>query len=183
MKYTSAIFRQIPALALSVGAVLAVAGCTRESALPPCPNIFALSDARQMDHFRPGSGRTVADIDYSVRLDSWKGSCGYKPRGADWDVNVDLELAFTVLRGPANTTGVAEFDYFAAIPYFFPKDTAKQSFPVKVEFSADKTEAHVKDGPLSLTIPVHADDAIDTYTIYLGLQLQPDELRHNRQGK
>jgi len=182
MKYTTAFSRQIPTMALFLVALLSLDACTNQRALPPCPNIFAIADARQVDHYRLGFGRDLTDVEYSVRLDGWKGSCGYKPRGEDWDVNIDLEVAFTVKRGPANTTGTADFEYFAAIPAFFPKEEGKETIPVAVKFPEGVSTVKPISGPIYLTFPVRADDVIDNYNVYLGLQLLPDELERNRRS-
>ena len=183
MKYTTSILRQIRAKTLLMMGLLLLGSCARENTLPPCPNIFILSDAKQMDHFRPGPGRKLADIDYAVQVEGWKGSCGYKQRDRDWDVNMDLHIFFTVKRGPANTTGNATFSYFTAIPFFYPNDQAKQVIPLTVQFPSDKDSIKADSGEISLTLPVHSDDVIDNYTIYLGLQLQQDELNHNRKSQ
>ena len=182
MKYPSALFRQIPALALYSLGLLGLASCSGERSLPPCPNIFALADAKQADHFRPGTTHGLDNIEYAVRLDSWTGSCGYKPREKDWDVSVDLTVNFTAKRGPAATGGDVTYTYFVAIPAFYPKASAKQVIPVSVHFDEGQTSQQVQSGPVTIILPVRADDAIDTYTIYLGLQLQPDELSRNRKG-
>ena len=182
MKHTSALFRQIPALSLCFVVAAALSGCAKDHSAPTCPNVFALADARQVDHYRAGAPQTPENVEYAVRLDNWTGGCTYQARGQDWDVNVDLTLAFTVVRGPANSGGQVDFSYLAAIPYFYPNPAAKMVVPVSVQSSAVGTAKRIQDGPLHLTIPVHSDDAIDTYTIYLGLQLQPDELGRNRQN-
>ena len=182
MKYTSAFSRQIPSLALLMAALATLGGCTNQRTLPPCPNVFALAEARHVDRFREGLGRDLTDVDYSVRLDNWKGTCGYKPRDEDWDVNIDLEVSFTVTRGPANGSGAAEFEYFAAIPAFFPKEEGKETIPVSVKFPAGINTVHPISGPIYLTFPVRTDDVIDKYNVYLGVQVTPDELERNRRG-
>ena len=169
-------------LALFLTALLTLGACSSERNLPPCPNVFTIADARTVDHFRPGAGRDLTDVEYSVRLDGWKGSCGYKPRGEDWDVNLELEVAFTVKRGPANALGSADFEFFAAIPAFFPKEEGKETIPVSVKFPAGISTVRPVKGPIYLTFPVRADDLIDNYTVYLGLQLMPDELERNRRS-
>ena len=174
MKHTSALIRQIPVLALA----LVLAACTKPRDLPPCPNVFALGDARQMDHMASGN----TQIDYSVQLDNWTSTCRYIPRDQDWDVDVELNVNFRVKPGAANTSKTANFSYVAAIPFFFPNPAAKEVVPVSVQIDGEGRAKQVSDGPLHLLIPVHSDDAIDTYTIYLGLQLQPDELARNRKN-
>ena len=174
MKHTSTLTRQIPVLALA----LALGACTKARDLPPCPNIFALGDARQLDRVADGG----TQIDYSVHLDGWTSTCRYIPRDQDWDVDVALNVNFRVKPGAANTSKTASFSYMAAIPHFFPNPAAKEVVPVSVQLDSDGKAKQVSDGPLHLVIPVHSDDAIDTYTIYLGLQLQPDELARNRKN-
>jgi len=183
MKYTTAIPRQIRKLVRSGLVLGSLSACTNPSSLPPCPNIFALSDARQFDHFHPGGGTKLNDIEYAVRIDDWKGSCGYKQRDLEWDVNVDMQVSFTVKRGPANVGGAADFQYFAAIPVFYPKPEAKKSIPVTIKFPDGVDTVQYTGVPISMTFPVKGKEVIDNYTIYLGLQMTQDEVARNRRDK
>lgn len=186
MKYPSAFCRRLFRLpALKAGLLLLVgltlSSCVTPRKLPPCPNIFVLSSARTLNHFK-GLGRDAKDVDFHARLDNWKGSCDFKPRDDDWDVNLDMTIGFTVTRGPANVGNAATMEYFVAIPAFYPNPSGKAVFPLSITFPPGVDTVHVSDSPVSMTIPMKTSDVIDNYTIYLGFQETAEELERNRRS-
>lgn len=165
--------------AAALGLALALGACTTDEP-PPCPPIYILSDAKDVTKFRPGPGQDLTDIVAKAEIVGYHGSCSYKARGKDWDVDLELQVAVEAWRGPANTTRSADLTYFVAIPYFYPKDQAKAIFPLHVAFPAGSDQVRTVDEPLHLTIPVGSKDLISRYDIYLGFQTTPEELEHNR---
>ncbi len=182
MKYATTISKQIRALAQVVLVLTPVAACTPTSYLPPCPNVFALADARQFDRFRSG-GKGTADIDFAVKLDEWSGSCSYKQNGEVWDVTVDVVPTFIVKRGPANANGGAQYQYFAAIPALFPKPEGKQTAWATIQFPEGVNTVQVVGDALEVTFPIRSNEVVDAYTVYLGLQMTPEEIARNRRDK
>ncbi len=194
MKHPSANYRtffRLPALqvGLLLVATLALSACTTPRKVPPCPNIFALANTRNIEQFKDQIGRDAKDVDFRISLDEWKGSCEFKPReddaakSADWDVNIEMSIAFTATRGPANKSGTATVQYFVAIPYYYPSSAGKAVFPLSITFPPGVDTVHVTDGPLAMTIPMKNSDVIDNYTIYLGFQETAEQMERNRRGR
>lgn len=160
---------------------LALASCSvfQPTQSPPCPPVYILGDADKLIKFRPGPGRDLTDVEFEAEITGYKGGCKYDSKGAE----VDLQVSFTVKRGPGNAGSTADFSYFAAVPYFYPSAEAKGEFPVTVSFPSGTNYVKYTDGEVLMRIPVKDKDVIDKYEVYLGFQTTPEELERNRQGK
>ncbi len=160
---------------------LALASCSvfQKTEIPPCPPVYILGDASTLTKFRPGPGRDLTDVEFEAEITGYQGGCKYDSKGAE----VDLQVTFTVKRGPGNPGDTADFSYFAAIPYFYPSAEAKAEFPVSVTFPSGTNYVKYTDGEVVLRIPVKDKDVIDNYDVYLGFQATPEELERNRQGR
>ncbi len=162
---------------------LVLAACSSETEAPPCPPVYILSDAKDVTRYAPGPGRDLTDVMVQAEIVGFHGDCKYEPRGKDWNVKLNLQVAIDAKRGPADTTRKADLVYFVAIPRFYPEPQAKAVFPVAVQFPEGTDTVHTVDEPVDLTIPVGAKDLIDDYVVYLGFQTTPEELEHNRKEK
>ncbi len=147
--------------------------------LPPCPPIYILGDAGKLTKFRAGAGRDLTDVEFQAEIQGFQGSCKYDDKGAV----VDLQVSFSVERGPANGDRKADFAYFTAIPYFYPSADAKAVFPVSVAFPTGQNRMRLNDEEITLRIPVKDKELIDKYEIYLGFQTNSDELDFNRRER
>ena len=162
---------------------LPLAACSSKKEPPPCPPIYILADAKDVTKFRPGAGHDLTDVDVQAEIVGFNGTCEYKPRGEDWDVELELQVAIEAKRGPANTTHKADLSYFVALPVFFPQPQAKAVFPITIDFPEGASAARHVDDVVNLTIPVKAKEQIDHYEVYLGFQTTPEELERNRKAK
>lgn len=157
---------------------LALASCSvfEKKEPPPCPPIFILGDASKLTKFRPGPGRDLTDVEYEAEIIGYKGGCAYDEKGA----KIDLQVTFSVQRGPGNTGNKADFTYFAAVPYYYPAPEAKAEFPVTVGFPDGTNYVKFTDETVDMRIPVKDKEVIDKYEIYLGFQTTQEELNRNR---
>ncbi len=177
-------FRALGAATLLSALGLALAGCAQHPALPPCPPVYMLADARHVTQFLPGKPHDLIDMVAAGEIVGWHGRCGYKPADgkAGGTASVDLEVTFEAKRGPANTDGKAHFTYFVAIPAYYPKPQAKAMFNVTIPFPKGIDTVRQADVPIILTLPVKSEDAIRGVPIYLGFQITPAQLRYNREN-
>ncbi|CAA7613422.1 hypothetical protein [Magnetospirillum sp. UT-4] len=165
--------------ALALAPVLASCSILQKKEPPPCPPIYVLGDAGQLTHFRDGKGRDLTDIEFEAEIQGFTGGCTYDEKGAV----VDLQVSFTVKRGPADGDRKAEFSYFAAIPLFYPSPAAKAVFPIQVEFPEGNNYLNHTDETVMMRIPVKDKDVIQKYEIYLGFQATAEEIERNRAGR
>ena len=67
---------------------------------PPCPPILILKDAGYLTRYKPGAGKDITDVLFQGRIIDFKGSCAYNSKRTE--VELDVNLAFELSRGPAN---------------------------------------------------------------------------------
>lgn len=165
------------AAAAAVLGTLALAGCgsTEQAAAPDCPPVLILADAERFTQYRPGAGRDITDIEAEGEITGFKGACQLTKTGME----VTLAVSFAVQAGPADSDGVATFSYFVAVPAYYPEPQAKAVLPVKVGFPQGTTRVSFVDEEVTLTLP---DRGAAAPEIYIGFQLDDEQLRRNRQN-
>ena len=165
-------------LVLAAAAALAVHGCgadKREARI--CPRVEILESADRLTAFAPGPGRDVTDVVLNGSIAGFEGECTV----AGDRVEIDLELAFSLERGPANRTGKAQFAHFVAIQEFHPAPGGKRVFPVDVAFEEGGTRAVFRD-TVTIGIPLAEKQSARDFNIFIGFQLEPGQLDYNRTG-
>ncbi|MGE5475413.1 MAG: hypothetical protein ACM3Q1_02060 [Bacteroidales bacterium] len=159
--------------------VLASCSVFGKKETPPCPPVYILADAGKLTKFRPGPGRDLTDVEYEAEIQGFTGGCKYDEKGA----LIDLQVSFSVKRGPADTDHKAEFNYFVAVPLYYPSPDAKAEFATTVPFPEGTNYVRYTDEEVVLRVPVKDKDLISKYEIYLGFQETPEELNRNRADK
>ena len=170
--------------ALSAAALLALpflASCSvlEKKAPPPCPPIYLLGDAAQLTKYKPGRGRDLTDIEFQAEIQGYTGECGYDEKGAI----VELQVTFNLIRGPADDDRKAAFEYFLAVPLYYPAPEAKAVFPIEATFPEGGNYTRHTDETVVMRIPVKDKDIIQKYEIYLGFQTSAAELEANRKAR
>lgn len=171
--------------ALTAGGVVAlVAACSSigPSEPPPaCPTVRLDRDTAAATQFT-GGGQDITDTAFRVELLGYGGDCEYD----DEDVTVTLVPQFGIERGPAAPAGAARgsFEYFVAIPSFYPSPAGKQVFPLGFTFPDPVTpRIIIRDEPVTITIPRAPGESLADEEIFLGLQLSPAQLDFNRRSR
>lgn len=163
------------AAVLAAGAILAACGKTADNAAPRCPKALLLGDASNLVKFAKGSGRAAGDVEYEARFAGYRGSCEYSDRGVDIELAVEIEVE----RGPARAGGAVDFGYFVALPDREGRAGHKRVFPVQGTLAADRERMSYRDD-IKLFVPLKNPADGPATKIFLGFQLSPDELDHNR---
>lgn len=174
--------RATPVRAILVGlaAALGLAACsTDERELPACPEVRMERDTAALVAFRPGGGRDLTDVMFEARVTGYTGDCAYSSDGSE--VNVTMKVEFAISRGPAFQGNQGSFEYFAAIPAFYPAAEGKAVFPLDYVFPGGNIGTIlVRDEEISLTIPLRAGLRGSDTPIYIGFQMSPEQLEYNR---
>lgn len=173
-----------PRFALSAAALLTLpllASCSvfEKKAPPPCPPIYLLGDTATLTKYKPGRGRDLTDIEFQAEIQGYTGECKYDDKGAV----VELQVVFNLTRGPADDDRKVAFEYFLAVPLYYPAPEAKALFPVEVTFPEGGNYARHTDETVMMRIPVKDKDVIQKYEIYLGFQTSAAELESNRKAR
>lgn len=165
--------------ALSLAPFLASCSLIEKKEPPPCPPVYILGDTATLTKYREGKGRDLTDVEFEAEIQGYKGDCSYDEKGAV----VELQVSFAVKRGPADDDRKANFEYFAAVPLFYPSPDAKAVFPVTLTFPEATNYVRHTDESIVMRVPVKDADIIQKYEIYLGFQVNQEELNRNRQTK
>ncbi|GEO79994.1 hypothetical protein [Pararhodospirillum oryzae] len=172
-----AFLRTAPALAL-LGAACALTGCqafSREDPRP-CPQVRIDAATAEMTRFRPGPGRDITDIELTGRVTGYEGTCSYDKTG----VTVEMVLSFAIGLGPAASSRDTRFDYFVALPNFYPQPAAKQTYEVATTFPPNVDRVVVRDEKVRVRIPLDAGASAADQDVYVGFQLTGEQLDYNR---
>ena len=144
---------------------------------PPCPPIFVLKDAESFIRYKPGNSRDIIDVQFRGKIIDFRALCEYNRKRTK--VEIGLNLAFELSRGPANRDRKVAFQYFVAIPQFHPAPQGRNIFSIRSEFAEREQWARTND-EIELVIPLDPKVSRDKYAIYLGFQLTGEELKDNR---
>jgi len=160
--------------ALAFAGLLAACG----SKTPPgaCPSGLIPTDASKITRFRDGTGRDLTDVIVEGNVQDILVQCKYSKK----EVVVDLQIAITADRGPADRSRVAEFPYFVAVQNPDGEISTKEQFKVRFDFTDNRTHLGVVLNEAEPHIPLADVAKADAYRIIVGFQLTPDELAWNR---
>ncbi|HEY4135626.1 MAG TPA: hypothetical protein VGO34_10470 [Alphaproteobacteria bacterium] len=142
-----------------------------------CPRFGGLETATQQVKFRPGEGRDLTDVMYTVKLAGVSLNCEYDNKG----VAMTAHVGFSLELGAANPDRNASFEYFVAITDPDSKVLARQSFPVSLSFPPNVGYVEKAD-ELDQRIPLPIGRSASGYQVIVGLQLSEAELEYNRQN-
>lgn len=169
--------RIVPAAMLSL---IIPAGCgVADVFLPadprPCPRLAILKETHQLTLYRDGSGRDLTDVEATVAVSSVDYRCQYD----DPKLDVGLDIAILLQRGPAATAGSF------SVPYFVVLTDADRNIIAKRVFSADiqlpsGAEAIETIEEIDQRIPLSDTRKGPDLDIYVGLHLTPDQLEEQR---
>ena len=159
--------------------VLAGCGLFGGDILLPCPRSVVLADAAELVDFRPGPGRDLTDVRLEAAISGVRRECEYDEDGF---VDVDLDVAIELTRGPALEGGAARAEYFVVITDPEEKVVAKRVFVLDVEFPGAALRARTIQ---ELTQRIHylPEPSAAAYRIFVGFQLTRDQLDYLRARK
>jgi hypothetical protein len=161
---------------LLLGILAPLAACNRTP--PACPRASIIGDGASVTKFREGTGRDLTDVTAQAEIVDVAVDCNYDRRGVD----VALQVAIAVQRGPADRSRAAEFDYFVAVADPQRNILAKEIFHVGFRFPQNQQRVGTVE-EIEPRIPLKARaDGVD-YQIIVGFQLTPEEIEWNRTRK
>ncbi len=144
---------------------------------PPCPKVFLLKNANSVTYFRPTPIQDMTDILATIKIVDFMGECSYNKKRTK--ANISLKLTFDIKRGPADRKKETSFQYFVAIPKFHPAPKGKSIFLLRAKFKGSQTRIKLLD-EVSVEIPISKNSKVDQYSVYIGLQVTPQQLKYKR---
>ncbi|MGE4529271.1 MAG: hypothetical protein AB7D00_12965, partial [Rhodospirillaceae bacterium] len=128
-----------PVLGVALVTAFALGGCSLfkdKEPPPPCPTVRIDRDTAQATQFRGGSD--ITDLVMETEILGYTGECTVDKKTNS--VEMTLSVAFQAKLGPAAGPGDKNgerrqsFQYFVALPDFFPHPAGKQVFTAEVPF-------------------------------------------------
>ncbi len=160
-------------LFIAIGMLLAACAGDKDNRIA-CPDVEVLRGLGDVTRFNPGPGRDPTDVLLEAWIDRVGGTC----RRDDEDLLVDLNIRVVTRRGPANRTESATIPYFVAITDLRRNILSRQTFKAETPYVSRKSISF--EDVIALTIPLSPGVETDSFTVYVGLELSEEELRHNR---
>ena len=151
----------------------------------PCPDYRILADAARIVQFRQGTGRDLVDVNIDGRIEDLAMECLT-------DLNKDtnsgnMEVAITVSlgakRGPANTSKQAVLPYFISVTDQKRNVLYREEFKVSVRFPGNQSAIQFFGETVKLELPLTPKVSSHNYLIYLGFQLNREQLLYNQRIK
>ncbi len=173
--------RRAAAAAMTLGAVGGlIAGCIGKP-VQVCPTPLVLKKASDLVRFAPGTTISDESLDFRASMKLKSMQCEYVDDLLT-ELEVNMELDITAVRGPANHTGEAELEYFVAITDVRGTILSKEVFPIDMELG-------------NVGFPVTETEGIwqqyqflkgqtgQAYRVWVGFQLNEQELETARRLK
>jgi len=180
--------RRFALSAVGLTAVLALGGCSifesKEKPLP-CPSVKIDRDTAQVTEFRGGTD--ISDIVMETEIQGYAGECSVDRETNT--VDMTLSVSFLAKLGPAATPGgkggerTQSFQYFVALPDFFPHPAGKHVFTATVPFPPNVNQVRYRDADVTLHIPLAKTMSSGDARVYIGMQLTDEQLRYNRKNQ
>ena len=155
-----------------------VAGCVDDRPTRLCPSVSILKDAEQAVLFRDGPGRDLTDVRYEVAVAGVTPACVSRADTLASTVTVDI----VATRGPAADGPTGTFAFFVAVLDDQRNILNKEVFRTDVPFGAGQRRAGVRE-EIEQIIPIAEGQDGSGFEILVGLQLDPEQLRYNRQQR
>jgi hypothetical protein len=166
------------AAALLFAGLAFLGGCSSKPEPVGCPSAGIVGELSQLTRYRPGEGRDLSDVLYTLRVAEVGRACKVDRAGA----NVDLRVVFVAERGPAAAPNEAvDFEYFVAVANTADQVIAKELFRSRIDFGGRNRIAVAEEQTVQ-RVPVARQRESASSRIIVGLQLTPEELGEKRQS-
>ncbi|MGY9003525.1 MAG: hypothetical protein ACKVIF_10090, partial [Rhodospirillales bacterium] len=155
-----------------------------------CPNIQILADLREKTVFRPGPGRDKFDILYAGQISEYFIGCSIRrvrgsvgklsdvPRTLAVRISPIINARRNLGKGAAKTVNL---DYFVGVVKSDETPVEKKIIPLSVVFKEDFITVPIREKSISLVIKLQPGERISDYSVFLGFQLDKNQLLFNRE--
>lgn len=150
----------------------------------PCPNRDVIDDAKKRVQFRD-DGQDLTDVLSEVEITGISIGCAtlLDRQTLSGSMDVAVQVAFDVKRGPANRTRVAPFSYFISVVNNARKVLYREEFELTPGFSGTKNKISINGQRVVLELPIQSGQTGRTYNVLVGMALTREELAYNRKKR
>ena len=180
MKHYHTCKKFLKLLSLSTGVLFFFSGCSNTKMNNPnyvCPPIYLIEQTKEHKVYERSGQEKPAGMVLKAKITDFRGKCVYKKNKAT--LNIALSVDFEILRGPKNRNRKIDFQYFVAIPKFYPEVEGKKIFSISDQFGEHSKRRRIVD-ELVITMPVEVNQSFAQYPIYIGFQISPSVIENNQ---
>lgn len=159
---------------VAVGLIVGACSTVDATKTLACPGVQVLKTLGEFVRFKPGPGRDLTDVATEAWIERVDGACELE----NGEYIVDLSIGIVTSRGPANRTASTDLKYFVAVANRQEVILQRQAFQAIAPFGSFQSATF--NDKIELRIPAQKEAAGDAFTIFVGFELSPDELRYNR---
>ncbi len=145
----------------------------------PCPRITVLPNSDSITIFREGPGRDLVDVLFEGVIAPAGGECLYE--NDDSEVFVELIIRLGGVKGPAAQKQTQDFPFFVAVADKSNNILNKEVFISPIEVPEGRRRAAVQE-EITQRIPLPSGRHGGHYTVVLGFQLTPEQLKYNQKA-
>lgn len=138
-----------------------------------CPPIFLLKQAENLKRSEYAEQEKNNNMLFEAKIVDFKGKCVHKK--SKGILSISLSVNFEIIRGPKNRNGKIDFNYFVAIPKFYPDAEGKKIFSISEEFEEQSRRRTIVD-ELIIKVPIKKGQSFDLYSTYIGFQLSSQQI-------
>lgn len=174
-KQTAAAARAILAL-LGVAILVAACGTVQKAA---CPRVAVLNHASSVTKFAGGGKDEPANALYRLEMTNISMTCKYG--GGDLhELEANVKVAVTALRGPKYQGGVGRVVYFVVITDRSGAVLAKRTFPIRFDLGGKPEISFTEGSWMFVDLSARGGGGGAGFEIWTGFQLSDAELAYNR---
>lgn len=166
---------QFGAIAVATLLLAACGGPLDKGNVGSCPPTAILEGPGELTRYKSDSAKAPTDVLFRTKMTTYSGICDFDEKSID----IELSISIEAVRGPANTAAKAEFAYFVAILKKDKTVLTRTEFPIIAAFEQQDTRFTFAEN-VTVTIPRRKNDSTSDYIVYLGFEMTPEELAHNR---
>jgi hypothetical protein len=146
----------------------------------PCPFVKVLYDAARYVELKDNKEASSA-VGYTGEIQGLSSGCAYK---ADQPITVQMQILFSLGRGPQATESHKTYRYWVAVTHRNQSVLAKEYFNLPVTFPAGQDRVNVTETLENVTIP-RADSKVSgsNFEVLIGFDVTPEMATFNRDGK
>ena len=142
-----------------------------------CPPIYLIKQAETFKRFEYFGQEKTEGMLFEAKIIDFQGKCVYEKNKSA--LSVSLSINFEIVRGPKNRDGKIDFNYFVAIPKFYPDAQGKRIFSISEEFEEQSKRRRIVD-ELVIKVPIQKKQSFDQYQTYIGFQLSSQQIKYNK---
>ena len=163
---------------------LLLSGCSAIQGSQPqlvsCPPTGMLREGASLTRYAPNRPKDLTNVVLSARVVDVSSACVVNSEPPE----IDMKLGVRILaeRGAAAPPGEQRFAYIVAIATDEQEILNRQRYQLATAFSGTARQAGFEE-VLNLRFPLKEGQTAADFRVFVSLELQPDELNDNMQGR